>query len=617
MLKEHLAKFDTEDVIAIDVETISYDDNEPALKPYHGHRTGLIIIGQKKGKDNLVLSVPIRHRTEGAKCFPLESVLPDIKEFFLKVKLYTNLNIKFDLHNLAQDGLFLPNASYIDLSSMARFVDHTLLSYSLESLCELYTGTRKSDTAKVWCEKNNTKDYGRIPLDILVPYGEIDVIGALDLYYALLNRMPKESIKAFKTEVNCIKHLFWAERTGIPINKDFLLKRRIGLLHTMINTSLDITRLSNGNIENPGSSDQRNAFFTSVGIEPIERTEKGKPSWGNKVLELVNHPVAKKLVEYNKAAIQESTFCGGWISHADKDGIIHPQYRISGTRTGRLSSAEPNVQNPPEWILESWLIPDGYTGIKWDLSQIEYRIFSHYSNDAELLALYAANPKVDFHQLIADRLGMPRKPVKSINFGILYGMGNTKLTKSLTVALSEFDSPDMRIKLRKFLPAGKLIIPDIGDIDDAVMAEVSKGVLRDYNERVPAVKKLMNQVREAIQVRGKIRNFFGREYKFTLSKAYIALNYLIQGSAADYFKQLLDLSTEEMISLGWLVNSEEICDYYLYDNIHDAIVCIVKDDKVETYTKIINNLLAKAPFRVPILCDFEYYKGNFGKGSKL
>jgi len=365
----NLEVYDTNERIHIDVETISWDDKRKALRPYHGDRITTIIVGQK-GKPTQ--AYPIRNRNKHPDLLNLDEFLPVFREFASRIKIYNNLNCKFDMRFMAQDGIFLSHPDLIveDMGVLARLVNNFQVSFSLEDLCEQYgCQLKKKDLLKPYLA--NSDDYGIIPVDILCTYGIGDVDSTIQLNDVLISKLPPESIKVWQNECKFAVELFKAEHNGMLIDPLFLKRRRIKLLQEMMLLLEKISVVTNGKITNPKSTPQVAAFFIGEGIEPVlynDPTEKmikegrtqGNASWNADALEQINHPVATLLIEYSEKAIQESTFCAGWLNELDDKNYVHTDFKSNGTKTGRPSSSKPNVYNPPKWIMEAIIIPDGY-----------------------------------------------------------------------------------------------------------------------------------------------------------------------------------------------------------------------------------------------------------------
>lgn len=608
-LTDFLSKIDVEKWVCIDVETISFDDKVAALYPYKGTRASTIIIGQG---DN-VFAVPIRHRTEKQNLFPFDEAVEIIRKFVASLKRYVNANAKFDMRVLAQDNIrFHPDCLVADTQVLARLVYNQHTALNLDYLTKYYEiCDKKSDAAKQWIKANNTQDYGAIPIDILVPYGIADVKATIGLFNKLMTLLPEETKEQWDYECQFTRLLFECEDNGLKINKKYLMKKRIGLLQELIKINTELLMDVGNDKFNPNSHQQVAKLFVRLEVDPIKLTDEGEPSWAKEVLALVNKfdhgekaaKIAQLLMELGELKIQESTFCAGWCEHADENSTVHPDFRQAGTRTGRLSCGDPNGQNFPDWMKEALVIPEGYVGIKWDLSQIEYRKFTHYSENERLLKSYEADPWVDYHQILADVLGLPRKPTKTINFGILYGMGKKKLKASLIKVIADNDSQRLRDSLQKFTTC---VIPQHPDtISGELAASIAEGVIKEYHLQLPQIHKLNDQIKQILKVRGYVRNFYGRRIYLTPDKAYIALNAIIQGGCADFFKRVL-------------VKVHKKCpNVYIVDNIHDADMSLMTIEHAQHYWDTVREVLKDSPYKVPILADAEICVGTWANYEKI
>lgn len=408
--------------------------------------------------------------------------------------------------------------------------------------------------------------------------------------------------------------LFECEHRGINVDTRWLQLRMLKLLEEIILLRKEISAMVGDEHFNPASDKQvRQLFEGKLKLSPFEHTDSGAGSWNAKVLEQVNPlehgelatKIAEKIVDLSHAEMAKSMFCEGWLTRVDKNSIIHPDFRQAGTKTSRLSCGDPNVQNFPEWMLEAMLIPDGYVGVKWDLSQIEYRGFAHYANNATITAAYGKDPNLDYHTMRADALGFPRKPIKPINFGVIYGMGAAKTKRSIIKALPEVDGEKFRSVVAKY--AGKLKIPPYPEpIPANVAQEIGNNVLAEYHATLPEIKELMKRIKTVIGQRGYVKNFFGRRYYLESDKSYIGLNCIIQGGCADLFKQMLVEIHKRRAPYALMI-----------DNIHDSDFAIMREDEAQKYVDTVTALMKECPFRIPVLCDFELALGRWSNSTKL
>lgn len=614
-LHELLGLFDVSKRIFMDCETTSFDDDVEAFKPYFGHRATLIILGQVGVGVHVI---PLRHRTDGHRCIErLDEAKKIIAEWATTVTCLANLNLKFDLHFCSVDGILFPNARMEETGVLARIVYNEHMSYSLANLCKFYNVQAKADEfIKEWKAANkDCKDYGKIPFDTLVPYGIGDVESAMELHYLLLGKLPDECKPVWEIECALTPILFESERDGVQVDIKFMYRKKLELLQSILSKATKINELSG--IQNPSSGDEYGAYFMALGFQSNKKTEKGNDSWNKDVLDYISslgqdtpHKVAKLLYQYSKDEIAESMFCTGWLKHLDPSARIHANVMQAGTVSLRSSSREPNVQNLPKWLMEAIIIEPGHVGIAWDLSQIEYRLFAHYANDPEIIAKYAANPKIDYHQILADKLGIPRNPTKRINFGILYGMGKGKTTATLRNEIIEHDSSELREHLyATYYDPSEDVPPLDTPIPQSVLVTIADNILKEYHAQNPQIKEMQGQIKGLLRQRGYVRSYYGTHFHLDVAHAYVGLNRVIQGTAATLFKK-------KIVELFTACKQNGIAAR-LKLQIHDAVYASVPIASANTYVALAHKIVTDCPFRVPVLMDFEAAIYNWKNKIKI
>jgi DNA polymerase-1 len=262
------------------------------------------------------------------------------------------------------------------------------------------------------------------------------------------------------------------------------------------------------------------------------------PHFGKKFLSKVSHPFVKQVLKARQLHKLLNTFLIPWVENIDPQKPVM-RYTLNqlrdrdenggstGAVSGRFSCASVGAGAQPQqiwstenqineigdaYLLRSLIIPeDGRKFLSIDASQIEFRLFAHYSEDKELIQKYNENPHIDFHSLMAEVILkglLPRKKAKNVNFGTLYNMGVPKFARELNVSVKEAQE----------------------------MFDV-------YNTHFPAAKQLRDKEKRKAQVGIPTLTFRGRRFEWTdpamKKKCYVALNRLIQGSAADLMKMAL------------------------------------------------------------------------------
>lgn len=448
------------------------------------------------------------------------------------------------------------------------------------------------------------------PGHIVAPYACDDVDATSQLWKKYQSDViDRGMFEAYQREVSLQPILLDMERTGIRIDlkKAHKFLHYFEQLHTTLYKKLR-RRLNVGPDFNINSNVQLAKALVDAGkLDLVVKTKKGNVS--TKITILQKHCNDKKLLEYLSVySVCEkyiTSFLRPWIEQAEKTGgRLLPTYNQvrgtdeggGGTRSGRLSSSNPNLQQVSAnvedsknretlLLLQKWLkelydfhfiglrdliLPDeGMIMICADYNQQELRILAHYEADV-LMQAYLDNPKIDIHeycrQLIYKRTGVlyERKFIKITVFGIVYGMGVTKLSESLNISRKQAN------ELRESIYA---VIPGIKSL-------------------MKSLKRLARRDEPLITWGG--RQYYCEEPKYDeereewISFEYKMLNYQIQPSAADCTKQ------------GMLNVHDRVPEVRIALQVHDELVCMAPNKK---YAKKITEAMCDVKFRVPMLAD--------------
>jgi len=399
----------------------------------------------------------------------------------------------------------------------------------------------------------------KLPSMHVGPYAEVDAELTLELWNFFKPLITKEDLwSVVDLELDVLPVLIDMTWKGVRIDmnrvertRDFLLKEEKAML-------AKIKHITGMNVEVWAAQSLAKAFDT-VGIN-YPKTEKGAPSFTKSFLSEHDHELPKMILRTRDLNKTHGTFINTIMKHTAVDGRIHShinQIRSDdgGTVSGRISMNNPNLQQIPARdpelgpMIRSLFLPE--EGEEWasiDFSQQEPRILVHYAHAygksqghdmkgvQEFVDGYQNDPDMDFHTMVADMAKIPRKQAKTINLGMMYGMGVNKLSDQLDIPVDE-----------------------------------AKKLVSQYHERVPFVKMLMHGVMNKLNARqssGSIRSILGRKCRFDLwepdtfamNKAlpykealnehgpttrlkraytYKALNRLIQASAADMTKKAM------------------------------------------------------------------------------
>jgi DNA polymerase I-like protein with 3'-5' exonuclease and polymerase domains len=528
--------------IAIDLETCDPDLTERGS----GNVTGRgFIVGISVAVEGWSGYYPISH--QGGGNMDKKLVLNWLQNLFKQDATFIFHNAMYDICWLKSSGI-TPPAKIRDTMIAASLVDENRWSFTLDALAKQYAGIGKDEAVL----KSAAREYGidakkdmwKLPSMFVGQYAERDAESTLKLWHRMSIELSDQDLwTIFNTETKLFSCLVDMRFKGVRVDvekADIIKKQLIDKENKIINKIKDLTGVS---VELWAAASIAKVF--DVLKLPYDRTEKtGAPSFTKNFLS--NHPneIAQGISyarEINKA---HTTFIDTIVKHSH-NGRIHAdinQIRSDdgGTVTGRFSMSNPNLQQIPVRhkelgpLIRSLFIPE--ENHKWgvfDYSQQEPRILVHYAKLQKLdgideIANAYINGEADFHSAVAKMAGIERSQAKTINLGLMYGMGKNKLMAEL-----------------------------------GLMKEAAEKLIAQYHKKAPFIKQLMQAVSRRADESGRIRTIGGRvchfdlwepttwgeglpkphaeaikEYGHGIKRAgtYKALNRLIQGSAADMTK---------------------------------------------------------------------------------
>ena len=444
-------------------------------------------------------------------------------------------NAKFDMRMLANEGIEIKGVVHCT-NAMERIVRNNHFggrAYSLDS-CVARRGWQKSNAVDDFIKKHKLytrvkipgkeklfelKKYDQVPWEVITPYGELDAKLVLDLGLAQLKELqttdksspihiPK-SDQIVANERELTKACFTMETTGIHIDKEYT-RRALSFMQTKAHLAKQDFKELTG-VEFEDSSIVLKACFEAVGVK-LPTTATGRPSTAKEVLDNLEHPIAAKIREIRGYEKLCSTYYSSFLFFADSDDLVHANMRQGGTETSRFSYSDPNLQNLPkeddaEDLEKPYLVRRCFTPINEDFcfvpidyEQQEFKVMLDYAGEKSMIDLVLSG--MDVHEATGQLVGCTRKKAKTINFGLLYGMGVNKLAKALAIPIDE------AIDLRN-----------------------------QYFRKLPRVKQFISNVMATGEARGYIWNWYGfRNYIASPEYAYILPNHLIQGSCAQIIR---------------------------------------------------------------------------------
>ena len=565
--------------VAVDLET--YDPNIKTLGPGWARKDGHIIgiavaAGEYKGY------FPIRHENS-------HNLDPKFTMRWLKKQMSVpDMNVI--MHNATYDAGWMRaegveiKGRIIDTMITGALVNENRWSFGLDAMARDFVAMRKNEkllqaAAKEWGVDPKAEMY-KLPPKYVGAYAEQDAVATLKLWQALKVELEDQELwHIWDIENGLIPCMLDMRTQGVRVDLDKaernkkLIRKQSKLLRGKIEkeAGMEVDIWASASIQK--MFDKLGMEYPRTEIKENEGTGKttgGAPSFTKAWLN--NHPaeVCQQLVklrEYDKA---DATFIDSILRH-EHNGRIHTELHSTrrdegGTVTGRFSSSNPNLQQIPardpdiKKMIRGLFIPED--GMKWgsfDYSSQEPRLLVHFaasvpsalrSHVVDNVVDEFNSGDVDLHQMVADLAGITRKQAKTVNLGIMYGMGVAKL-------------------------ADQLGIP----------AEDAKDLIKRHRSKVPFVKQLADMATKQADKNGQIRTLLGRKCRFHLWEplkfgvgkplpheealkeygkdikrafTYKALNRLIQGSAADQTKKaMLDCYNEGLTPM--LTVHDELC----------------------------------------------------------
>jgi DNA polymerase I-like protein with 3'-5' exonuclease and polymerase domains len=440
--------------IAIDLETWDPELLEagPGWARGKGHILGISVATDCGFKGYF----PMRH--EGDQNFDPEQVLAWARvELTRPHQPKIGLNLTYDIGWLQEEGVHVKGICY-DCGFAEALIDNSA-PQNLEALGQKYLNTGKDSNAMYqWLADafgglpngSQRANMYRCPVELVGPYAESDSVLPLAIIQKQWPILQREGLMdVFLMECRLMPLMIAMRFTGVRVdlNKANVVRDELG---GHIRERLLGLRAQCGFPINPNSPTDLAKAFDKFGYA-YDLTPTGQPSFTSKFLADSKNALATELVGVRELIKMKSTFIEGYILNKNINGRLHGQFKQlksdkGGTGSGRFSSSDPNLQNIPirtklGAVIRSCFVPEqGETWKGLDLSSIEYRILAHFAvgrGADEVRAAFMADPFLDFHQLVCDMInnltgvGISRKSTKTINFGLLYGMGLTKLAASL------------------------------------------------------------------------------------------------------------------------------------------------------------------------------------------
>lgn len=544
-LFERLDALDKESIIAFDTETTGLDAREAQIVGFS------FCVSEAEA-----FYVPLGHGYLAAPAqISMEAGRRAVGRIFSH--FVVGHNLKFDFEIIRNNFALNPPEKYADTMILA-WLENPSLRVNMDDLA-----LRLFDYKTLPFEKvvKRGENFASVELERACKYAAEDAYITLRFYlYYLKNLEPALLKLAFESEFSFIKIIMMMQKNGIKLDTARLqiLMQKFEKEIKMLSEEIHALCEDKFNLNSP--KQVGDVLFEKLKLPSGKKTKTGYSTDERVLKDLVDkHPVVEKILAYRELAKLYSTYCEPLLKFAQKDenSRIYSSFLQTGTATGRLSSKEPNLQNIPAHgqyakdYKSCFVAEDGFSFISLDYSQIELRMLAHFSEDEKLLQAFADGEDIHARtaMMIFDKSDYESRSIaKSINFGLIYGMGYKSLSQTLKI--------------------------------DAALA---REYIEKYFANFTNIKSYFERVKSEAKQNGFITTLSGRRRYFDFEGASAvqfamyereSINSILQGSAADIIKlAMLDLAGD--------LND----DKRLILQIHDELIFEVRDALCENFVK--------------------------------
>lgn len=545
------------DYIAVDTET-----NGQNIRDGRGFAIGVSVAVRIPGVGVVSDYFPFRHGDSGDLERPLLLKLKETLESFKGVVYFHNA--AFDLPSLRTLGIDY-QGRFKDTMLMAHLINENFpFSKSLDACTKYYLkdeGKKKSAEFEGW-----TKHIGWekvMPSSLMHEYAAYDADLTLRLGEYLEPLFVKEVPEDY----------WWNHKMPFVRLMDKIMSRGVRIDDTLCNRMILIGEeqmveiLDMLGYDNLGPKALEDLLINRLGLPVVKRSNKtGKPSFDKgamevyeQILERSEDHTAELILAYRGWQKSVSSNYRAYLELLSPDGRLRPNYKLHGTKTGRMSCEKPNLQQIPRVTNKDWnggmkkaFIPeDDFTLWEADYSQLELRLGTAYAKEESLMQVFAQGR--DIFSEMAEELGMPRQDVKTQTYTLQYGGGIKRLTE--VFGISEIEA---------------------------------RRRMDHYFNTYPGFKLVSNMAQRACKQKGKLKLWSGRHRHFMYpeDEAHKAFNSVIQGGAADIVEAT-------MLRLENEVDNDAECRMLL--QVHDSVVFEIKDGTEEYYLPKIKKVMEDIP----------------------
>ena len=569
----------------------SFDTETTSENPFSAELVGLSF----SVRENEAYYIPVLYPgKEDASSLSLDEIITLVKPVLEDASLgKCGQNLKYDIHILRKYGVTVRGADF-DTMVASYLLNPNIRQHNLDAISQRFLNYRKIPTSQLLGTGKKQITMDKVSPEKVSEYACEDADVTLQLKKYLEKELQNENLLDlfYDLEIPLIEVLIEMEKNGVSLDVSLLNEMSLEFEQELMKLEDEIYS-SVGETFNINSPQQLGKILfekleihKELGKKRAKRTKTGYSTDVNELEKYSKHPLIKNLLEYRQLTKLKSTYVDALpqlINPVTKR--IHTSYNQAVTATGRLSSSNPNLQNIPirsklgkeirrAFVPENkeWFI------LSADYSQIELRLMAHLSGDKRLSEAFIRGEDIHretasqiFHISIDDVTNEMRYRAKSINFGIMYGMGVFGLAKELTISLDE---------AQEFIDAYFINFPDVNRyIINQIESARTKGF----------VSTLMGRIRHIPEINSD-------NQRTRKNAENMAVNTPIQGTAADLIKQA-------MINIYNRIRQEGLRTKMIIQ-IHDELVFEVPETEIRTAASLITYEMENAlDLSVPVRVD--------------
>ena len=557
-----LKKIPKDTIIAIDTETTGLDKTDTIV--------GFSFCFEK----DIAYYVPIAHFYLGVE---------DQIDINTAKKAINYLNqFKLIAHNFKYDYLVIKQNLDISLdifadSMILAWINDPSSNVGLDKLAKKLFNYEMISYKQITKNKQN---FSEVEIELATKYGAEDALFCKKIYEFYIKITDKKLLDLLQNlEYPFIKVLHYMENIGIKIDLKYLK-------HLQENFELILSNLTNEIYELAGEKFNINStkqlgiiLFEKLKLPSKKKTKTGYSTNEESLKALKDkHIIIDKLLQYREIFKLYSTYIKPLYNLAllDKNQRIYTSFLQTGTATGRLSSKNPNLQNIPvrkqegKKIRTAFIAKDNFKLVSIDYSQIELRLLAHFSKDEKLIQAFKNNE--DIHLKTAIELfndATKRDIAKSINFGLIYGMGARKLAQTLNISTKE-----------------------------------AKEYINSYFKAFPTIKSYLTSIQTFAKENGYVETILGRIRKFDFANAtaFEQSNYLREASNSVFQGSTADIIKLAMLKIYNIYKDNDEVNMLI--QIHDELLFEIYEPKVNFYANEIKNIMQEIiTLEVPLVAN--------------